>query len=254
MPREWDAKTYDSLPLPHQQWGKRTLGRLNLKGGETVLDAGCGTGRDTAALLDLVPGGRVIGVDGSSRMLDQLRTKLADRLDRLEIVQADLTKPLPISGQVDAITSVATFHWITDHAALFANLAGHLRPGGQFVAECGGQGNVALINAAVGEVLGRKSEDEPEGKDKVWYFGGVEETTQRLRDAGFTDIDVNLLPDPARLEPGEQLWSYLATVVLGSHLDKLPESDHEDFVRAVAARLPEPVVDYVRLNITARRA
>ena len=250
MPREWDAKTYDSLPLPHQQWGKRTLGRLNLHGGETVLDAGCGTGRDTAALLDLVPDGRVIGVDGSSRMLDQLRTKLADRLDRIEVVNADLTKPLPISGQVDAITSVATFHWITDHAALFANLARHLRPGGQFVAECGGEGNVARINAAVEDVLGRQTDD----RHKVWYFAGVAETTRHLEDAGFTDIEVNLLPDPARLEPGEQLCSYLATVVLGSHLDRMPESGHEAFVREVAARLPEPVVDYVRLNITARRA
>ncbi|QHC24549.1 class I SAM-dependent methyltransferase [Streptomyces sp. GS7] len=250
MPREWDAKTYDSLPLPHQQWGKRTLGRLDLKGGETVLDAGCGTGRDTAALLDLVPDGRVITVDGSSRMLDQLRTKLADRIDRVEVVQADLTKPLPISCQVDAITSVATFHWITDHTALFANLAQHLCPGGQFVAECGGQGNVARINAAVEEVLGKKTDD----KEKIWYFADVEETTKHLRNAGFTDIEVNLLPDPARLEPGEQLWSYLATVVLGSHLDRLPESDHEEFVHAVAARLPEPVVDYVRLNLTARRA
>ncbi|MBK3571985.1 trans-aconitate 2-methyltransferase [Streptomyces sp. MBT62] len=249
MPREWDAKTYDSLPLPHQGWGKRTLGRLNLKGGETVLDAGCGTGRDTASLLDLVPEGRVIGVDGSGRMLEQLRVKLADRLDRVEVVQADLTKPLPVVGHVDAITSVATFHWITDHAALFDNLARHLRPGGQFVAECGGEGNVAKINAAVEEVLGAPAE-----KEKVWYFAGVEETTERLRNAGFTDIEVNLLPDPARLDPGEQLWSYLATVVLGSHLDRLPESDHEEFVHAVAARLPEPVVDYVRLNITARRA
>ncbi|WP_330458936.1 methyltransferase domain-containing protein [Streptomyces sp. NBC_00820] len=250
MPREWDAKTYDSLPLPHQQWGKRTLGRLDLKGHETVLDAGCGTGRDTAALLDLVPDGRVIAVDGSSRMLEQLRTKLADRLDRLEVLEADLTRPLPFTGQVDAITSVATFHWITDHAALFTNLARQLRPGGRFVAECGGQGNVARINAAVEEVLGAP----PAQKEKVWYFAGIEETTERLRAAGFTDIEVSLLPDPARLEPGEQLWSYLATVVLGSHLDRLPEAVHEEFVHAVAARLPEPVVDYVRLNITASRA
>ncbi|MCX5383348.1 trans-aconitate 2-methyltransferase [Streptomyces sp. NBC_00083] len=248
MPREWDAKTYDSLPLPHQQWGKRTLGRLNLRGTETVLDAGCGTGRDTASLLDLVPEGRVIGVDGSSRMLDQLRTKLAGRLDRLDVIEADLTRPLELGTQVDAVSSVATFHWITDHAALFANLARSLRSGGQFVAECGGEGNVARINAAVDEVLGATQ------GEKVWYFAGVDETTERLEAAGFTDIEVTLLPDPARLEPGEQLWSYLATVVLGSHLDRLPDSDHEDFVHAVADRLPEPVVDYVRLNITARRA
>lgn len=246
MPREWDAKTYDSLPLPHQQWGRRTLGRLRLTGDERVLDAGCGTGRDTARLLDLVPRGRVLAVDGSQRMLEQLRVRLADRLDRVQVLHGDLTEPLPVDGPVDAITSVATFHWIADHEGLFANLASVLRPGGRFVAECGGQGNVAGVSAAVHDVLG----DSP----AVWNFAGTEETGKRLRAAGFTDIEVSLTPDPARLEPGEQLWSYLATVVLGGHLAGLPEDRHEEFVKGVAARLPEPVVDYVRLNITATRA
>jgi trans-aconitate 2-methyltransferase len=245
VPREWDATAYDSLPLPHQQWGKRVLGQLSLKGGETVLDAGCGTGRDTGALLDLLRDGRVIAIDGSTRMLEKLRTNLAGRLDRVEVINADLTKPLPVTSPVDAVVSVATFQWITDHAALFANLAHCLRPGGQFVAECGGQGNAARINAAVEEVIGATT--------PVWYFAGVEETTERLKRAGFTDIEVSLVPDPARLEPGPQFWSYLGTVMLGSHLDRLRESEHEEFIRAVADRLPEPVVDYVRLNIRARR-
>jgi len=246
MPREWDAKTYDSLPLPHQQWGLRTLGRLSPAGDERVLDAGCGTGRDTARLLDMVPRGHVVAVDGSQRMLEQLRTRLADRLDRVDVIHGDLTEPLPVGTPVDAITSVATFHWIADHEGLFANLAAVLRPGGRFVAECGGLGNVATVSAAVHDVLGENP--------SVWNFAGVEETEKRLRAAGFTEIEVNLTPDPARLEPGEQLWSYLATVVLGGHLAGLPEDRHEEFVTSVAARLPEPVVDYVRLNISAHRA
>jgi trans-aconitate 2-methyltransferase len=246
MPREWDAKTYDSLPLPHQQWGKRVIGALELKGGETVLDAGCGTGRDTSALLDLLPDGRVIAVDGSERMLEQLRAKLAGQLDRVQVVRSDLTRELTVPADVDAIMSVATFHWITDHGALFTNLARHLRPGGQFVAECGGQGNVAKVNAAVEQVIGATT--------PVWHFAGVPDTTELLKRAGFRDIEVSLLPDPARLEPGPQLCSYLGTVVLGSHLDRLPEPEREPFVRAVAERLDEPVVDYVRLNISARKA
>jgi trans-aconitate 2-methyltransferase len=78
MPREWDATTYDSLPLPH----RRTLDRLSLSGDERVLDLGCGTGRDTVALLDRLPGGRVVALDGSLRMLDQLRARLDGRPDR----------------------------------------------------------------------------------------------------------------------------------------------------------------------------
>ncbi|MEW2521207.1 class I SAM-dependent methyltransferase [Actinacidiphila alni] len=247
MPREWDAKTYDSLPLPHLGWGRRTLARLPLKGDERVLDAGCGTGRDTAGLLDLLPHGRVVAVDGSVRMLDQLRERLAGRLDRVEVVHADLTRPLPFDGEVDAVFSVAAFHWIDDHAALFASLAGRLRPGGRLVTECGGHGNIAAVNAAVADVLGG---DAPE----VWDFAGAADTRERLAAAGFTDVEVGLRPDPARFEPGEQLESYLATVVLGAHLDAMADDDREPFVKAVAARLAEPVVDYVRLEISATRA
>jgi trans-aconitate 2-methyltransferase len=246
MPREWDAKTYDSLPLPHMGWGRRTLRRLPLRGDERVLDAGCGTGRDTEGLLDRLPDGRVVAVDGSSRMLDQLRERLAGRLDRVEVVLADLTRPLPFEGEVDAVFSVAAFHWVQDHDALFASLASRMRPGARLVAECGGQGNIAAVNAAVAAVRG-------EGADG-WEFAGADDTRRRLADAGFTDLDVRLRPDPARFEPGEQLESFLATVILGAYLDGMADEDREPFVRAVAARLAEPVVDYVRLEISAVRA
>jgi trans-aconitate 2-methyltransferase len=246
MPREWDAKTYDSLPLPHLNWGRRTLGRLPLRGDERVLDAGCGTGRDTEGLLELLPRGRVVAVDGSVRMLEQLRERLAGRLDRVEVVHADLTKPLPFEGDVDVVFSVAAFHWIDDHAALFDSLASRLRPGGRLVSECGGQGNIAAVNAAVAQVLG--------GAPDMWDFAGVDDTRARLAAAGFTDIDVRLRPDPAHLTPGPQLESFLATVILGAHLDSMPAADQAPFVRAVAAALPAPVIDYVRLEISATRS
>jgi trans-aconitate 2-methyltransferase len=246
MLREWDATTYDSLPLPHLRWGRRTLERLSFGGDETVLEAGCGTGRDTEALLGRLPRGRVIAVDGSARMLQRLRERLADRLDRVEAIQADLTEPLPIAAPADAAFSVATFHWIHDHDALFANIARALRPGARFAADCGGRGNVAAVRAAIEDVLGEPPE--------TWNFAGAEETRERLERAGFTDVEAALVPDPARLEPGEQFHSYLATVVLGAQLDRLPADEHEAFVTAVAARLDEPVVDYVRLVFTATRA
>jgi trans-aconitate 2-methyltransferase len=189
LPREWDARTYDTLPLPHQQWGRRTLDRLPLAGDETVMDAGCGTGRDTALLLDRLPEGRVVAVDASSRMLERLRERLERRLDRVQVLNADLTEPLPIPVQADAIVSVAAFHWIFDHQALFTNLARSLRPGGRLVAECGGQGNVAAVARAVGEVLGQPPD--------TWNFAGVDDTRERLDLAGFTDVEVALIPDPA---------------------------------------------------------
>lgn len=245
MPREWDARTYDSLPLPHLGWGRRTLARLPLRGDERVLDAGCGTGRDTEGLLERLPYGRVVAVDGSVRMLDQLRDRLAGRLDRVEVVHADLTEPLPFDGEVDAVFSVAAFHWIEDHGALFAALAGRMRRGARLVSDCGGRGNIAAVDAAVAEVTGEASDG--------WEFAGVEDTRERLAAAGFTDLDVRLRPDPAAFEPGEQLESFLATVILGPQLDAMADGDRAPFVRAVTDRLAEPVVDYVRLEISAVR-
>jgi trans-aconitate 2-methyltransferase len=246
MLREWDATAYDALPLPHLRWGRRTLARLSFAGDETVLEAGCGTGRDTEALLGALPRGRVLAVDGSARMLERLRDRLAGRLDRVEAIQADLTRPLPVAAPADAAFSVATFHWIHDHDALFAGIARVLRPGAPFVADCGGRGNVAAVRAAVEDVLG--------GPTDVWHFAGAEETRARLERAGFTGVEARLVPDPARLEPGEQFHGYLRTVVLGAHLDRIPPAEHDAFVTAVAGRLSEPVVDYVRLEFSARRA
>lgn len=245
MPREWDAATYDRLPLPHLRWGANAIARLELTGDERVLDAGCGTGRVTEGLLERLPRGCVVALDGSQAMLDQLRVRLAPVMDRVELVYADLTQPLPLREPVDAILSIATLHWLPDHATVFKNLAAVLRPGGQFVAECGGTGNAATVRDAL-HALGLE-------RVGIWNFPGPQETQTLLEAAGFVDVRTWLTPDPASLAPGEELETYLSTVVLGAHLDTIPAEERQDVVRAVAERLPRPEVDYVRLNMVARK-
>jgi trans-aconitate 2-methyltransferase len=243
---EWDAQTYDSLPLPHQRWGRGVIARLGLAGDETVADVGSGTGRDAQQLLSLLPRGRVIAIDGSEQMLTQLRTRLAGYLGRVDIVRADLREPLVLPRPADAAMSVATLHWIPDHQLLFDGIARALRPGGVFAAEGGGVGNIASVQA----VLDQLGSDDSAGTAQ---FAGTDETRARLEAAGFTDIDVRVVPDPVRLEPGDQIEAYLATVILGALLRDLPPDERLPFVRTVAQRLPEPVIDYVRLQIRASR-
>lgn len=240
-PREWDAASYDALPLPHTAWGRRVLDRMDLVGDELVLDAGCGTGRDAAALLERWPDVRVIGLDGSQQMLEQARTRLDGRVT---LVHADLTQPLPLPEQVDAVMSVAAFHWIRDHTALFEHLHAAMRTGASLTTDCGGRGNVAGVNRAIEAVTG-----EPHGG---WEFAGAEDTRARLDSVGFEVISVTLRPDPFRCEDPDILERYLATVVLGSQLDALPEADRAGFVTQVRQAMAEPVVDYVRLEIDAR--
>lgn len=245
MPREWDARTYDAIPLPHTGWGERTLRLLPLSGNERVLDAGCGTGRVTEQLLARLPAGRVVALDGSTAMLDQLRVRLAPEMDRIEVVHANLMEPLPNIGLLDAVFSTATFHWLLDHARLFQNLAAVLRPGGWLVAQCGGKGNIATITDALSAM----------GHDPwaVWNFAGPEETAEHLEAAGFTDIRTWLTPDPVTLPPGQPFETYLAAVVLGAQLDTVPEEQRPNFVREVMRRLPGPTIDYVRLTMAAHR-
>ncbi len=246
MPREWDARTYDQVADPMTRWGSTLLDRLPLRGDERVLDAGCGTGRVTEQLADRLPRGRVVALDGSGSMVEAARRRLARFGDRIEYVVADLGASLPIDGQVDAVLSTATFHWVPDHDALFANLRAVMTPGAWLVAQCGGFGNIASIQRVLATI--------GDGWLGAVHFETPEATTERLETAGFDAIRCWLTDEPTSFEPGEPFETYLRTVVLGAHLERLPATEHDDFVRAVAEGVGAPLIDYVRLNIVARRA
>ena len=246
MLRDWDAEAYDAIADPQFRWGAAVVDRLELDGDETVLDAGCGSGRVTALLAERLPEGRVIALDGSTSMLETARRRLAPFGDRIRFVLADLMAPLLIDEPVDAVLSTATFHWVPDHDALFAHLAAVLRPGGRLVAQCGGAGNLA----SVVRVLEELGADPFTGK----VFATPERTAERLRMAGFGDVECWLHTEPTPFESIEALETFLRTVALGEHVKAMTDSEAGAFARAVAARLPRLELDYVRLNIDARLA
>ena len=247
--RGWDAATYHRVSGPLAALGAEVLERLPLRGDETVLDAGCGTGRVTLALCERLPRGRVLAVDSSPAMVAEARRTLAGRADvRLaDLVELELDEP------VDAIVSTATFHWILDHDRLFARLAAALRPGGRLAAQCGGSGNLAAVLGAAGAVGGREPyAPHLQGFVRPTLYAGAEESEARLRAAGFAEARCWLRAAPQVL-PDEPL-AYLATIPLGPQLQRLPVELRPGFVEAVAARLGDPVtVDYVRLELDAVR-
>lgn len=246
MTRDWDAATYDRIADPMTRWGVAVLGRLPLAGDERVLDAGCGSGRVTERLVERLHAGVVLALDGSPSMIAEARRRLERFGDRVDYIVADLGLPLPIAQPVDAILSTATFHWVPDHDALFRNLAAVVRPGGRLVAQCGGAGNIASIRAILNTL------------DPGWHhpahFETPEDTRDRLEAAGFVEVRTWLNPEPTPLEAGEPLETYLATVVLGAHLERMAPADRAPFVHQVATRMRRPEIDYVRLNILATRA
>jgi trans-aconitate 2-methyltransferase len=242
--RDWNAKSYDVVSTPQQAWGARVLERLELRGDEAVLDAGCGTGRVTEMLLARLPRGRVVAVDGSAAMVAAAR----ERLDpaRVRVVCADLLA-LSLDESLDAAISTATFHWIADHDELFRRIRGVLRPGAAFVAQCGGEGNVARVSRIAASIMAQPAFARHfEAWVGPWNFASPDATRARLERAGF-DVGRCWL-EPAPVTP-PQPREFVETVILAPHLERLPPDARDPFLDAVLAALgPEPVLDYVRLN------
>lgn len=244
---EWDAETYDQVSDPQFNWGMEVLERLELRGDEDVVDAGCGSGRVSEQLLTRLPEGHLIAVDGSAAMIAKARERLGDGVD---YIVADLAE-LELDSPVDLVFSTATFHWLLDHDRLFARLRAALKPGGRLVAQCGGEGNVArhaqaIVAAASDHEFGQHFGEA----NSLWNFAGPEETEARLRSVGFDQIRCWLEPKP--VQPADPL-TFTMTVTLGPLLAQLPDEKRRPFAEAVLAQADQPLVlDYVRLNIEAR--
>ena len=244
MSTPWDARTYDRSSAPQQAWGADVLARLaGLAPDATVLDVGCGTGRVTEALLELVPDGRVLAIDASTEMVELARRRLGARAD----VWCEDVLDLELDAPVDAIVSTAALHWVGDHDRLWARLAGALRAGGSLEIQCGGKGNIAAVRAVI-EAVARDVAPELAGW-LPWRFAGPEETERRLHSAGFTAIRCWLEERPTT---PEDVDAFVRTSILPAHLARLPEARREEFAARVVAGVTPPL-DYVRLNVSAVR-
>jgi trans-aconitate 2-methyltransferase len=258
-PAEWDAASYHRLSAPQYSWGVQVVERLRLGGGETVMDAGCGTGRLTALLLERLPRGRVLAVDLSQNMLEEARARLKPRFaGRVEFVRSDLAS-LPFGEAFDGVFSTAAFHWVPEHPRLFRGLYESLKPGGWLVAQCGGGSNIARLMRRASVLMA----SEP----YATYFSGWKDTkvfaddattAERLRAAGFTGVETGLESAPTSLAGADEFREFLTTVNMHSHLARLPDGPLrrrfvEELTEQAAADDPPYSLDYCRLNIRALR-
>jgi trans-aconitate 2-methyltransferase len=242
---DWDAKSYDRVSDPQMRWGAAVLDRLELGGDERVLDAGCGTGRVSELLLQRIPRGHLVALDADPAMIAEASRRLAPFGERVELVVANLLDPLPVEA-VDAVFSTAAFHWIPDHDRLFANLASVMKPRAQLVVQCGGAGNVSRFMSVMEEI--------GQAAAAPWYFATPEDTRERLARLGFIDVQVWLSDEPTRFETRADMEAFVRTSCLGPWLAAIPSERHDSFSKLVAERLPGLELDYVRLNIVARRS
>src|SRR3978361_1464876 len=145
---------------------------------------------------------------------------------RDESFVADLTA-LELDEPVDAIVSSAVFHWIPDHDALFARMRAALKEGGRIEAQCGGKGNLDEFRRISGEIVAREpyaAHLAAANFEEPWFYADAEETEERLRAAGFTEVSAWLQPwDVVPGDPRE----FMRTLILKPHVDSLPAALHE---------------------------
>jgi trans-aconitate methyltransferase len=256
---EWNAESYHKVSAPQTSWGQKVLNRLTVYGDERAIDAGCGSGRLTGELMERLPKGRLIAIDRSWNMLMTARANLRPVLGRrVSFVQVSLPD-LPFAGWADLVFSTATFHWIKDHPALFAGIFRTLRSGGRLHAQCGGGPNLARARELARQVMS----DEPFQSYFVdwpgpWEYAYADVTADRLKNAGFTDVETNLEEAPTTLATEADYREFVTTVIYHPHLDRLPDAAMKqafiDRVTELAAKEPIPfTLDYWRLNMQARK-
>jgi trans-aconitate 2-methyltransferase len=256
----WDAETYDRIGTPMRRWAQQVIDDLALRGDETVLDAGCGSGSVTLDLRERLPRGRIYAVDASPEMIDKLRATLDERgitdVTPMLASLTDFTLPEP----VDCVFSNAVFHWIPDDDALFGCLFRATKPGGRLRAQCGGHGNNAHVLAAVEAVRREERFARHLGdfRDTKSYRTPAR-ARAALERAGWTDVRAELCEAPVPFEDSGLAALYVKTILLRDHVARLPAELGDEYARAVVAetiaKWGEPyVADYVRLDLWARRA
>jgi len=256
--REWNSAAYHRLSAPQFSWGKKVLSRLKLRGDEIVLDAGCGTGRLTADLLEALPRGRVIGIDLSRNMLNSAREHLTDDFGtRLNLVACDFLH-LPLQRAFDVIVSTAAFHWVLDHDHLFRNLHDVLIPGGWLEAQCGGGPNTARLRERA-DALAAAPEFAPyfAGFREPWLYQDAEGAAAALRRAGFVDVETSIEAAPTLMDNAAHFSEFVQNIILRRHLENIPtEEARAEFIAKLTDQAaqddPPFLLDYWRLNLRGR--
>jgi trans-aconitate 2-methyltransferase len=255
----WDAKLYAEHSAHHREQDAWFLSSFTLEPTAHVLDLGCGTGEFTNVIADLVPEGRVLGVDGSPAQLDRARAIKRDNVD-LRLGRLEHLNDVLGNQTFDAAISRATLHWLPreEHPGLLRAVATHLTPHGFFRAEFGGRGQMQAALAVLDEISERFG-----GPRSPWFFPDADQYRELLLEAGLDPARgfVRLVPQRRKMPTFEALAGFLRSQAFVGYETRLsaeagPRFREEAEARAgVDLRRPDGSYDleFVRLDLLARR-
>jgi trans-aconitate methyltransferase len=246
----WNADLYDAKHGFVWKYGSDVVSVLAPQAGERILDLGCGTGHLTAQIADT--GARVVGIDRSAEMIASARAAYPN----LKFEAADATK-LPFREEFDAVFSNATLHWIHEPMRVIQGIWNALRPGGRFVAEFGGKGNIRKMQVAFEETLVQMGAAKP-GEVNPWYYPSVSEYATLLEQNGFEVRFMTLFDRPTGLADGVAGLRNWITMFGGAYLEKLDSAGRNQFFQRVEDLLRPDLfrdgqwwADYRRLRLVA---
>lgn len=241
----WDAQTYTEYASFVPEYGRAVFTELNPQPGEDILDLGCGTGVLTAHMAGR--GAIAVGLEADPSMIEAARNR------GVTVIDQDAHDPFG-TERYDAVFSNAVLHWMRDPELVFQNACAALRPGGRFVAEHGGFGNIAALRIALNASL-EQAGFTP--RPCPWDFPRPDIQRARLERAGFIVEKIELFPRPTPLRSGIKGWLTAVGRILFDHI---PEEAIAGIKDDTVRRL-EPLIDadgichadYVRLQFVARR-
>jgi trans-aconitate methyltransferase len=243
----WNPQTYSQNARFVSDLGEPLLQLLDPRSNERILDLGCGDGALTEKIAAL--GNFVIGVDASAAQIRAARQR------RLLVAVMDGQR-LSFKPRFDAVFSNAALHWMREPEKVIEGVANCLKPGGRFVGEFGGKGNVETIRAALHAALDKRGID-PWTVDP-WYYPSAEEYTQLLNQFAFTVESIELIPRPTKLPGDIRAWlEVFAQPFFKALIDDEREKYLEEVRNRLAPQLRQPdgawTADYVRLRFKVVR-
>jgi trans-aconitate methyltransferase len=252
----FDGEKYEKFSAPQQEWGSKVMNELGLKGGEHILDLGCGNGLLSSKLAEKVPNGKVIGIDSSSSMLEQAEKH---KTGNLEFLLCDITD-LGFENEFDVVFSNAALHWVKDHSLALGHIYQSMKNSAIMRAQFAGEGNCLNLASILQDAM-----SSPEFKDDFslfkwpWYMPGVEEYEHLLAESGFEDIRV-WMENADRNFPDEESYvgwiDHPGLVPFISHLPEDRAALFRDHVvreaKKIAVQEDETYFEYFhRLNVYA---
>lgn len=237
----WNAKDYEKNSQAQQKWARELIAILNLKGAENILDLGCGDGKVTAEIAQLVGNGSVVGVDNSRQMIDLAKEKYAQTQHPNLSFQVMDASNLVFENCFDVVFSNAVLHWVKNHQPVVEGLYKSLRIGGKILLRMGGKGDAAGILSVMDDLKSsNKWSPYFTEFEFPFTFMGVDEYQTLLKEAGFAIKRVELIPKDMTHDGKSGLEGWIRTTWL-PYTERIPTDMKEIFVEEAASKYLDKV-------------